>query len=1134
MGLKFVLGRAGTGKTTCIIEKFANDIKKLPINIHKFCIVPEQASFSYEKEISTKFGGAIGGEVISFERLFYRLCSDMCEGKKYIDNTGKVMLLTNILHENQEKLQLFSSLSRRQGFAAMLADLISELERFNVDTRAIQDSIINLDSRSLMAIKLNDIAIIYDAILAKMGEDYIDDVMNLKILAEKIRISGDFKNAKIYIDGFKDFNGVQLEVIEAFLLAGADVEIALTMPFEYQKRQNLPNEDLFYPIWNTCKSIENIAKKAGIMPDILVWQPKNLRYLEAENLANLEKILANEVISTPAEINDEISIFSANNMENEVKKVTLMIKNHLNNGYRLNEIAVVARNIADYEDLIGKFFNRYELPYFYDSSVQIYTEELAELVLSALEIKEESWSMSAFLRYLKTNLVEPDKISFYDISRLENYILQYGITKKDLFAEENWQHLLRSRQARDLQEEQLYFDYIRRTAVEKMAIFSIKTAGKRNVGEYVSAMKDLLRDLDCEQILFKQAEALEVAGEVLAAKVKSQIFAKVINVLDQLQNFMAEQKITIEDMSDLVLAGLKEEKIELTPATIDEIIVGDVERSRLVGIKVLFVLGVNEGVFPAKIADSGLFGIEERKELAKKGITLSANQIQKQFEEEFLIYKTLTQPKEKLILSYSSENIEANELKPSLLIRKIAQNFPESVLNIYTEDEPLDIDKIAGKNGYLHDLAMSLVKSRENEAILGDFELNMYNFYCKNKDFAPKIRSINRGISYLPQSEKLPLDLTEKLYKKLTKSSVSRLETFNSCPALYFSRYGLRLQPREIFQFRPMDIGNIYHQILEEVLPQFLQSDEANLQNLVQQSLDEQKTSLAGVLFDSSGRNSYIEDRIINISCEVISNIKNQLELGSYKPILYEAEFGENGVIAGKTFELADGTKVTLEGKIDRVDRGEGENKYLRVIDYKSGQKNLNFNEIIAGTSLQLPTYLSTVLNNENGTLPGGMFYSVVQELELNAASYEEAIEMPSANSKNKLRGLGIHELDNIYATENEYLSGWMQTMSIGHGKNGFYSNSVGITIDEFKTLEKYVDLTIKTTLENMRQGEVNLKPCIKNNASTCDYCDFTSICSLEKDVAGLEIFKQVAMETRKNILQKMKEEVAEIGKLDK
>lgn len=1163
MSLRFILGRAGSGKTTYCLDKIREKLHTSQEGNNLILLVPEQATFQMEMELAKTpdLNGIIRAQVFSFNRLTWKILQEVGGGSKvHLSDLGKTMVIRKFLEQRKEEFQVFRRASELPGFAETMGAMISELKLYQISLEEIKSFLQEKRGEdSLLFDKLKDLTLIYEDLEKYLADTYIDTDDYLNLLAEKIHLSPMMKKAEIWIDEFTGFTPQELKVIEKIMVTAPEVNITLTLdPAEIDQEYGL-----FKTTANTYKRILDIAHKTGtpiekplLLDNLFRFQDRtHLSYLER----NFYKLEAEPLIEDG--IAEEIKIVCAQNRRAEVEWVARYIRKLcIDQSLRYREIGILLRDFENYDLLLETIFADNEIPYFVDRKRPIAHHPLVELIRSALEIIEEDWSYEAIFRYLKTDLAN---ISRSDVDLLENYVIAYGIKGSTWYKEKNWSYRKRKlgleEKVKDQEQKELdYINYIRFEAIKELKVFQEKIKNSTTTRAKVEALFDLLIDLEVPVKLKRWAVLAEEQGRLEKAREHSQIWDESIDLLDQLVETMGDEELSLANLIKIIEAGIDNIKMGLIPPGLDQVVIGSLGRSRISELKVVFVIGVEDGVLPARPKAEGLLDDLERAYLKEMGLELAPGTREKIFDEQFLVYQALTRTTNILVLSYPLADEEGKGLRPSMVINRVKELFPnlveENVGNDPSGDSSLDLDFVSHPDKTLGKLGIKLRQAREGLAI-SPVWWEVYRWYLDQPERQERLGQLVKGLFQENQVQAIDPVLAKKLYGNPFRLSISRLEKFNACPFSHFTTYGLALQEREVYSLKLPDLGQFFHSALEHFAQKLLdtnrdwgQLNKKECWELTNTIVEELAPQLQSEILLSTARYRYLTGKFKKTVNRAAITLAEHARRGKFRPLALEVAFGPGGQMPGLKLTLQDGTVMELAGRIDRLDGCQSEDKFfLRVIDYKSGNAGLDMVEVFYGLKLQLITYLDIALNyaqeliKDKEIVPAGILYFHLQDPIISSAGplAEDKIDAEILKEL-KMQGLVLADIDVFQLQDNETKDGWSPIIPAGLKKEGakllqegkalqedmdqldlFYKDSKIMTLEQIEVLRTFIRNSLIKGGEKILEGDVQISPYQFKNKTPCSYCAFQAVCQFDPKFSGND-YRELKALSKEEIMQEM------------
>lgn len=1108
MSLRFILGRAGSGKTTFCLNAIREELKELGKDKNLIFLVPEQATFQNELELCTSpnLEGIMDAQVLSFRRLAWRVLQEVGGGARVqIGDLGKAMVIRHFVESRKDELQIFSGSSRQPGFIDSLAGAISEFKLYRISVEDIAQVLYQKGGEdSLLASKLSDLQLIYQDLEEYLEGRFLDPDDYLSLLAEKLPEATFLRDAEIWIDGFTGFTPQELEVLEALLKTVQRVNITLTLDDQSQ---------VFTLTRNTYYKIGQIAVEANVPLEkpVILKRDTPYRFQDSSAIAYLEKAYFNITQGPYTQEVSDLKIICGQNHRAEVEAVAREIRRLCREeGYRYKDIAVILRDFVHYDLIIETVFSDYQIPFFLDRKRTVLHHPLVELVQSALEIVAEDWSYQSVFRYLKTDLTG---LSRDEVDLLENYVLAYGIKGSKWYNEKPWQY----------GKDTISVNQIRNQVKKELEAFFLKVKKATKAAHIARALFELLQDLRIAEKLEIWVEEANQTGRLEIAREHSQIWDGIVDILEQVAETMGEEEIALESFIKIINSGLESLRLGLIPPGLDQVVIGSLERSRNPNIKGTFVIGVSEGVIPKKPTSEGLFNDWEREFLREMGLELAPGTKEKISDEEFLIYTALTRSSKYLVLSYPLADSEGRALRPSLVIRRIRELFP-TIQETFVGLEPPgdvegDLEFISHPQKALAFLGAKLRQAKEGQGV-DPIWWDLYHWLLTNYGKKRGLLKVINGLFHTNQAEPIDPILARKIFTNPFRVSVSRLEKFQACPFSHFSIYGLRLKERQVFKLTQPDLGQFFHGALEKLAKKLEEKNldwaevtKGQILSISSQIVEELTPEIQSEILLSSARYRYLTKKFKKTVQRAALVLMEHARRGKFRPVGLEIAFGPQGDLPALKLVLEDKTEMELVGRIDRVDAALKGDKYaLRVIDYKSGSAGLSLLEVFYGFKLQLLAYLDIVLTyarelvESEQVLPAGILYFYLKDpLITSSGPLSDEVLESNILKELKMQGLILADVDVFNLADGETKEGWSPILPAGVNKagTGFHKASKVATLEQIEYLRNHTREILKKSGEQIIAGEVSISPYQLKNFKACEHCSFQAVCQFDTQVEG-------------------------------
>ncbi len=1139
MGLRFYIGASGAGKSWRVCNKV---IRKAQADVHRnyLIVVPDQFTMQTQLEMVKRHPrkGIMNIDVLSFGRLSHRIFEEVGGGEKpVLDDTGKSLVLRRVAAKLEGELTVMRQNVKRLGYIHEVKSALSEFMQYGLSTSDVGKLCEYASSRGALAYKLRDLHVLYKGFLEYIDEKYITTEETLDLLRDALPKSKVIKDSVIVFDGFTGFTPVQNKVIQQLMTLASEVIVTVTMDTRENPYVMDAEQKLFHLSKKTINDLDRLCRDAGASreKDEIISSETVYRYKDNAGLAHLERELFRYPYRVFEENQDSISIFEASDPREELRQVCLKIKELVRKkGYCYRDIAVVTGDIERYGFLAQECFERFDIPFFLDRTNKLVLNPFVEFIRSALLIVVQEYSYESVFHFLRCGL---SGISPEETDRLENYCLTMGIRGKKAWTNRFTRRMNRQEDEADELDE---LNRFREKIVESISPLMLKSA---KGSEFVDALYEFIVKAEIEKKLDRYAEYFENENDIVRAKEYEQIYRLVMELLEQIDALLGDETLDIKEFADILDAGFSEIKVGTIPQNVDKVVIGDIERTRLCDIKALFFIGVNDGVIPKSGGSGGIISDIDREFLQEFEFELAPTPRQQMYIQRLYLYMNMTKPSELLFLSYSKVDSEGKSIRPAYLISVVSKLFSQLEIK-KPELRPIEEQINSPDDGlaYLVELMRSYASGGLGEQNRLFFTL--YDAYAGNEEYAKTVEQMRwAAFSYLKGADRLhlPKELAKLLYGQVIKNSVSRLEKFASCAYAHFLQYGLTLEERDKYSFESVDMGNVFHAVLESFSDRlasegctWLDFPEELGEKLVGECLESYAASYGETVLYSSKRSEYMITRMRRILNRTVRTLQQQLKKGAFTPESFEMSFQTVSDLDAVNISLSDEEKLHLIGRIDRVDTCKKDDRiYVKVIDYKSGGRKFDLAALYYGLQLQLVVYMNAAMevqkkkNPDMRVIPAAMLYYHVSDPLAETDKGNPDVKEIEDDIMEKLKMTGmvsddeevIRLLDSGFETKSSIIP-------VARKKDGsFTQNSSILSDDDFKAVSDFVDHKIKELGADMLDGDIGLDPYEQSGAGACTYCAYCSVCGFDKKL-GSGLVRRLDDMTQDDAMARIKEEV--------
>lgn len=1147
MALQFILGGSGTGKSRELYRMIIERSMACP-DEKILLIVPEQYTMQAQKHIveAHPCHGVMNVDILSFERLAYRVFDELGENRReVIDDTGKSMIIRRLLNEHKEELFEFRGDIRKQGFVDQVKSMLSELVQYGITSEDLEKKSHELGMDSVLYLKLQDIRIIYDAFQKVIQKKYMTAEEVPDRLCEVIEQSQLIRNSVIYMDDFTGFTPNQYKLMSCILTLSPLVVMAVTVDVAAHPYKKPAMEELFYLTKDTIGHLENICSLQCVPREKDIWLEDSAaaRFTGSRELAVLEKSLfREEQIPYEGDVqNIEACLLS--DPRSEMQFVAMRIHDYVSRGgCRYDEIAVVASDMGRYRSGAEYWFGRYGIPCFFDGRRNVSGNMLMEWIRSLLNLFIRNFSYESMFRYLRTGL---SGLTMDEVDRLEDYVLAFGIRGIGRWQQE-WTAVQQGMTESALDE----LNSIRDKLIRPLADLN-DTIQKKDIPavELIRAVYRYMRKLNIRQQLEGWQRIFEDRGDLARAREYAQIYDVVIELLEQVNLILGQEHMTIREMYDVLEAGMADVRVGIIPPGMDQVTFGDIRRTRLDHISILFFVGMNDGLVPLVESSKGLITDTERDKLARLHMKLAPTARENTCTEQFYLYANMTKPSKRLILTCSAQDPAGKEQRISSIFDGIRKIFPGlEMKRILPERDHLDYPDV--NHGYQY-LIQGLRDISEGGQVSGEW-LDVYDWFYRHKRYREQTGKLVEAAFYRHWDEQLSQAAVDAVYGGRLTGGVTMLEKYAACAYAHFLAYGLRLKERQIFQVQAPDIGMIFHQSIERFSMRISHSGyqwrdipDDRRDRMVEECVHSVVMEYNHSVMQDSMRAGYLTEKILRMTKRTIWALQQQLKKGDFDPVGYEIRFTTDLETDSMHIECGNQGSLFLNGKIDRMDICEADgHRYLKIIDYKSGNTSFDLSSVYHGLQLQLLVYMNAACETEQKqhpeclVIPAGVLYYHIDDPLTEADSFrefygstdsqpakitEESEEIISRTaevngvSDDKVSGedeIGILEqlaVDGLIVDDRDIIYHMdrnpdeaPKVLPVAFKKDGtLTAYSSAAPQENFDVLAWYVKNKTRQLGQRIFSGDITVDPYSYGQRKACDFCDYKAICGFDPAIDG-------------------------------
>ncbi len=1106
MSLKFIFGPSGSGKSQFLYNRIVEESEAHPER-QFIVLVPEQFTMQTQKDLVAAHPahGIMNVDVLSFARLAYRVFEETGGGQlPVLDDEGKNLVLRKIAGDFEGELKVLRGNMKKPGYISEVKSVISEFTQYDVGEEEICRVMETAGEDSNLSCKLEDILKLYLGFSEYLDKKYITKEELLDVLSREIGKSEILKDSTVALDGFTGFTPVQNRLLRELMRCCREVVVTVIMderenPFSYRSPYQL-----FALSKHMVSSLSDIAKEEKIAveePEYLYGKP--VRFEGNDALSFLERNIFRCGREAFGREQEAVSVRGARNPREEAfaaaGEIRALVRERK---YRFRDIGVIASDMDVYGDYLEEAFAAYDIPAFMDHKRSILLNSFVEYVRSLLNMAEQGFTYESVFRFLRTGL---SGIDYEDTCVLENYVIGLGIKGYKKW-QCRWERLLKGMDAEDLRR----LNRLRTQFVEKVDgfVFVLKQRQK-TVRDITEALYEFMVREELQLKLKRQEEMFLAEGELALAKEYAQVYRILMELLDKFVELLGDEAVSLKEYGKLLDAGLSEARVGVIPPSVDQLVAGDVQRTRLKDIKALIFIGANDAYLPGALLRTGLLSERDRERFQKEKISLAPGGKEQAYIQKFYLYMNLTKPSERLSVYFSKVSPEGKSMRPSYLIQEIRRLYP--LLAVSDEEgRPLRDRELT------EDMGMDLlIKGFQGRELTDRGWQELYAWYLRDPRLKERAERLLLAGYYSRPSDGLTREVAERLYGKDFEDSITRIERFSACAFAHFLTYGLNLREREEYEFQAVDLGIICHSALEAFSKRLQRenigwtelSDELRRQ-YIDESVEEAAADYGNLVLSSSERNAYMVVRMKRMLERTVWALAKQLSAGDFEPAAYEFRF--------------------KNGKIDRIDTCEdGDKVYVKVMDYKTGSRAFDVVALYHGLQLQLMVYMDAALGEQERRHPGmeavpaGGFY-----YRLSDPVVDKGEEDTEAAVLKELKPDGLINLqDEVLEHLDRRREGESLAVPIKYNKNGSLSKtSKAVPEEEFRLMMGHALKKIETAHQEILMGETVAAPYRRGTESGCGY---RHVCGFDLKVPGYR-YRDIGKMSKEEAVAAMKKDAGE------
>ncbi len=1012
-----------------LVADLPRDIDK---RIYVFC--ESKATLSFESEIARRTGGTFNVEVTSFSRyLSKKVLVD-----KYVSKAQAALLVRKLMKENKGRFvklkpDAFSVPKEVYG-------VISQLKAAMVNPEDLK-KILDCENAGAFTGKLADISNVY-----RLYEDYlktyglVDESNYLSLMSSVVEKDEKIRGAKVVVAGLQSFTKQTLEIVKT-LNRFCDVDfVCVCAPYPA-----FTNESV--------NKLSDLFKAAEVIP--VREEDKTIQY------ATLNGLFNPEVFETGDKSGGKIRITEASSIKDECDRIAARIRYEVvNHGRRYKDFSVICQDVALYAAFLRESFYLYDIPFYADLESTLDKHPVIGLIGGLIDLRRFNYLPQKAVTLAKSELLcgEGESTAFI------KYIYENAVSRKQMKTPFD-----------DIVAEGLRNVMV--TAAEKFALSD-------SVENYIECVKSALDYLGVTERSKMLSGKLSDYGEAVTAEFNDTAFSELFEFLDEIKEVTGNVKVPLNEFKNIIVSMSQSVKISTVPQYNDTVYIGDYRGGRLHESKILFMPGLVSDV-PSYKADVALLNDRELTKMDGYKLVIEPKlQIVNERERENLAV-SMASFTDKLFISYPSSDKSGKPVLKSEIIDRITQTFSDVLGDTEQQFTPTALT-LSGKSRYFNFMSESAGKlyflkqarmfcQRQVDDI-GDLSAFWNVLGNKKNDLAAYLNKFADGIF----NSKLNYD---------GKFSPTQIENYFSCPYKAFASNVLKLTESATGDTKVYEIGNILHNVFEKfVAKQSEIADASAACDLAEKLFDEELKMPLYARYLNKTRYQRLFKYLKAEAKKECARIYKDLEKSDFKPLGVEVEFNEGKKDGFKPIYLDTSVgSVALRGKVDRVDVfTEGDDKYFRIIDYKSGKAEDDDAAFYGGKKIQLYLYMN-VFAREGYKPAGAHYFKVTDDYS------SETTDGGEYYGKSLLNADILNHLDN-----NVSQVGSSKNLNVRIKADGSVQQSKStLTESEFNRYLKYALSVCKSGAEEMIKGLFIPSPV----EGACEYCKYKGMCGYDVEV---------------------------------
>ena len=1078
-------------------------------------LVPESASHQAERNVLARCGNR-AGEYVSVT-TFRKLTDDVLETcglrPATLDAGGRILTMHRALAQVGSLLRYYRGAGRPQ-LTEKLVELAGELQACSIAPETLMEA-------AGESPKLRDLSLIYARYCGLCREGALDPATRIDLAREHLRESGLLNGVTLLVDGFEGFTAQNSAMLEELLLCAEDVTAALLLG---------KDQELYTEQKKTLERLRRMAERHGVpvneirLPDEDAAEKTTGLYGLAEEMFDFSLEKAGE--------NSGLAVYELPDAEGECELAAALLRQLALDGVRLRETAVVCGDLEQYGPMLSSAFEKYGIPLFLSEKTDLLQKPAIAAALGPLTALEDGLSADAVIDWLRRGLAG---LTRDEIDRLENYCILWRIRGSAWFSPFESPTCGYDAPAADEAERLADVEALRRRVAAILMPLREELRKCACGSDYAAALARHLERIDLESRLDERCKALRLSNRGREAAETAQLYQILQTALEQFSAAMQDVSMDRREFLRLLRLTLRQYDVSTIPPSLDSVLAVSFERFSAERLRHVVIVGCRDGAFPPYKAESDLLSEKERVYLETCGVELTQNALERAYQQQCSVCRTVAAAAESLTLTAPRRMDDGGKCETAYLLERMCK-----LRALPRQDGAALLETLR--------LTAKLPLYQEASAAAEHADTAAARAALAYAETIPGLHERLAGLRRYAEAPRGPIrspELVQKLYRGRLSLTATQLDKIASCRFSYFMQYGLRARKRSTAEFGALQIGTFVHYVVENAVRE-LCSDETRIPRAVAAKYVNRYLEQELPRTQQTARFRAIFRRAGQMACSIVENVWEEIVAGDFRPVCFELNFDRRGDLP--PLELAeDGMKLTVKGKIDRVDGyRRGDTFYYKVVDYKTGSKDFQLSDVLDGRNLQMFLYLMMLKQGEGEQVRSLLHAGEAKQIEPCAALYIPAknpsVSADSGESPEKIRkkrednlrriGLVLGDDGLIEAMER---GGTYRFLPVKRNKNGTFAKGSKIaTPEQFELLLRKTEATLKKVAAEIGAGNVEANPSRnkgKDNSS-CRYCDFKDACQFDTTMRK-DKFRVVKSLSDALVFERLREEAAKGGMHD-